>query len=261
GDREQVYCELESVLRQEDSHVPCGVLNRLLAEVSQDLMAAQGVAIEVKMAASNILVALARSHFSLVMAELQSQLKAVGKSREFVLITLSRLFSTYEHKMTEKLPQVVEAVQRLCGDPRTQVRKALLHFIKDLLSVDARSCSAWDVVGHIFSEFSHSTRRMAAGDLSAQEAREEGALQELCVNILGSLDVSVRGMTKLLWPRLMQYVVPAQYTGMLIPVSRCIRALAEREDLAARETEELDSHFLNSLFQGRSRNSPSELPK
>ncbi|OXB69616.1 UNVERIFIED_CONTAM: hypothetical protein H355_001050, partial [Colinus virginianus] len=90
----------------------------------------------------------------------------------------------------------------------------------------------------------------AAGDLSAQEAREEGALQELCVNILGSLDVSVRGMTKLLWPRLMLYVVPAQYTGMLIPVSRCIRALAEREDLAARETEELDSHFLNSLFQG-----------
>ncbi|OXB54743.1 UNVERIFIED_CONTAM: hypothetical protein H355_001663, partial [Colinus virginianus] len=474
GDREQVYCELESVLRQEDSRLPCGVLNRLLAEVSQDLMVAQGVATEVKMAASNILVALARSHFSLVMAELQSQLKAVGKSREFVLITLSRLFSTYalqcipfvwltlaglcsvvgqtksgqtlrfacavvkqwsegirvhlcsgkqcpwpatekerifeklyqlfcsvernwqgckeekdkkavleavvammvvllekelhlehiweqllwlthqyqevqdtsgvtkslivflealkgvqpsiprdkflaitsavfyqfsddtkqhseadstelthcillqaqicpeeivlflqshlsderearrmaalgllgalarsdEHKVTEKLPQVVEAVQRLCGDPRTQVREALLHFIKDLLSVDARSCSAWDVVGHIFSEFSHATRRMAAGDLSAQEAREEGALQELCVNILGSLDVSVRGMTKLLWPRLMQYVVPAQYTGMLIPVSHCIRALAEREDLAAHETEELDSHFLNSLFQG-----------
>ncbi|OXB63937.1 hypothetical protein ASZ78_001058 [Callipepla squamata] len=474
GDREQVYCELESVLREEDSRLPCGVLNRLLAEVSQDLMAAQGVAIDVKMAASNILVALARSHFSFVMAELQSQLKAVGKSREFVLITLSRLFSIYalqcipfvwltlaglcsvvgqtksgqtlrfacavvkqwsegirvhlcsgkqcpwpatekerileklyqlfcsvernwqgckeekdkkavleavvammavllekelhrehiweqllwlthqyqevqdtsgvtkslivflealkgvqpgiprdkflaitsavfyqlsddtkqhseadsaelthcillqaqicpeemvlflqsqlsderearcvaalgllgvlarsdEHKMTEKLPQVVEAVQRLCGDPRTQVRKALLHFIKDLLSVDARSCSAWDVVGHIFSEFSHATRRMAAGDLSAQEAREEGALQELCMNILGSLDVSVRGMTKLLWPRLMLYVVPAQYTGMLIPVSRCIQALAERKDLAARETEELDSHFLNSLFQG-----------
>ena len=40
-----------------------------------------------------------------------------------------------------------------------QVRRAILHFIKDLLSVNTWSCSAWDVVGHIFSEFSRTTRR------------------------------------------------------------------------------------------------------
>ncbi|XP_031413615.1 maestro heat-like repeat-containing protein family member 2A [Meleagris gallopavo] len=35
-------------------------------------------------------------HFTLVMAELQSHLKAIGEmSKEFVLITLSKLFSTY----------------------------------------------------------------------------------------------------------------------------------------------------------------------
>ena len=49
-----------------------------------------------RMAASNVLVALARTHFTLVMAELQSRLKAGGEmSKEFVLITLSKLFSTY----------------------------------------------------------------------------------------------------------------------------------------------------------------------
>ena len=42
----------------------------------------------------------------------------------------------------------------------------------------------------------NTTAVQAAGDLSAQEAREEGALQELCMDILGSLDVSVRGMSK-----------------------------------------------------------------
>ncbi|XP_021248711.1 maestro heat-like repeat-containing protein family member 2B [Numida meleagris] len=471
GDRAQAYCQLEGVLREDESRPPCGVVNRLLAEVSQDLTAAQGVTDNVRMAASNVLVALARSHFSLVMAELQGHLKAVGEmSKEFVLITLSKLFSSYapqcisfiwltlaglhcvagqvrsgrtlriacavvkqwsegakvhlyagkqcpwpatekekicenlyqllcsvvrnwqgceeekdkqavvgavaamvdlllqeelrqEHTweqllwlvhqcqevqdtsrvtksldilegvwsvipkdmllattsamfdqlsddteqhseaestkmthcillqaricpeeivlflqsqlgherearcvaalgllgalarsdepvMTEKLPQVVEAVQCLCGDPRTRVRRAILHFIKDLLSADARSCSAWDVVGHIFREFSRSAGRRAAGDLSAQEAQEEGALQELCTDVLGSLDVSVRGMTKLLWPRLLLYVVPAQYTGMLIPVSRCVRALAERGDLKDREIQELDPHFLSSVFQG-----------
>ncbi|XP_031412448.1 maestro heat-like repeat-containing protein family member 2B [Meleagris gallopavo] len=475
GDRAQAYCELEHVLREDDSCPPCGVVNRLLAEVSQDLTAAQGVMDSVRTAASNVLVALARTHFSLVMAELQGHLKATREmSKEFVLITLSKLFSIYapqcisfvwltlaglrsvvgqvrsgrtlriacavvkqwlegvkvhlysgkqcpwpdtekeqiyknlyqlfcsvlsnwqdckeekdkqavlgavasmltvllqeelqqkhvwehvlwlvhqyqdvqdtcmvtkslsiflealegvqsvipkdkflaitravfyqlsddtkqhseadraelthcimlqarfcpeemvlflqsqlggereagcvaalgllgalarsdEPAITEKLPQIVEAMQCVCSDPRTQVRKAILHFIKDLLSSNTWSCSAWDVVGHIFSEFSRTTGRRAAGDVSAQEAQEEGALQELCMDILESLDVSMRGMTKLLWPRLLLYVVPAQYTGMLIPVSRCVQALAERGDLTVQEIEELDPHFLSSMFQG-----------
>ncbi|XP_010724801.2 maestro heat-like repeat-containing protein family member 2B [Meleagris gallopavo] len=475
GDRAQAYYELESALWEDDSRPPCGVVNRLLAEVSQDLTAAQGVTSNVRTAASNVLVALARTHFTLVMAELQSHLKAVGEmSKEYVLITLSKLFSTYapqcipfvwltlaglrsvvgqvrsgqilriacavvkqwldgvkinlssgmqcpwpamekgqiyenlhellfsvlrnwqdcqeekdreavlgavsamldvllqeelhrEHvweellwlihpcqeiqdtcrvaksltlflevlegidsvipkdkfqditsavfyqlyddskqhskadcaelthcimlqaricpdemilflqsqlgddweagcvaalgllgalvcsddpMMTEKLPQVVEAVQRLCSDPRIRVRRAVLHFINDLLNANARSCSAWDVVGHIFSEFSRTTERRAAGNLSIQEAQEEGALQALCMDILGSLDISVRGMSKLLWPRLLLFVVPAQYTGMLIPVSRCVQALSEREDLTGRRIEDLDPHFVSSMFQG-----------
>ncbi|XP_031413031.1 maestro heat-like repeat-containing protein family member 2A [Meleagris gallopavo] len=96
GDRAQAYCELESALWEDDSRLPCGVVNRLLAEVSQDLTAAQGVTSNVRTAASNVLVALARTHFTLVMAELQSHLKATGDMfKEFVLITLSKLFSTY----------------------------------------------------------------------------------------------------------------------------------------------------------------------
>ena len=43
---------------------------------------------------------------------------------------------------------------------------------------------------------SNNTVVQAAGDLSAQEAQEEGALQELCMDILGSLDVSASGMSK-----------------------------------------------------------------
>ncbi|XP_019467275.1 maestro heat-like repeat-containing protein family member 2A, partial [Meleagris gallopavo] len=56
----------------------------------------QGVTGNMKTAASNVLVALARTHFTLVMAELQSHLKATGDMcKEFVLVTLSKLFSTY----------------------------------------------------------------------------------------------------------------------------------------------------------------------
>ncbi|XP_071884798.1 maestro heat-like repeat-containing protein family member 2B [Anas platyrhynchos] len=475
GDRAQTYCELESVLWGDDSCLQCGVVNRLLAEVSWDLTAGQGVTEDTKVAASDVLVALARSHFSFVLAELLAQLNAPGQiSKEFVLITVGKLLSTnalqcipfmrvvllglrtvlgqlgsgrilraacgaleqwakavnvyictwkgcslpatqkeqlYEslsqvlcsvastlldcqeeedkqavigamtplmrvllhkeehrehvweqllwllhhyrtvqdtsrvtksllsflealeqaqipvpkgkclaissvvyskltadstehsqeqkaelsqcillqaricpeetilflesqlgHKreavrvaalgllgalarcdepaIAEKLPQVVEAVKRVCRDPSIRVRRALLHFIRELLSANAQSCSAWDVVGYIFSEFSQSSSRRAAGLLSAQEAQEEGGLQGLCMDVLGSLDISVRGMAKLLWPRLLIYVMPAKYTGMLIPLSRCLRALAESNELTAgHEHHELDPDVLNACLQ------------
>lgn len=41
GDRAQTYCELETVLWGDDSCLQCGVVNRLLAEVSWDLTADQ----------------------------------------------------------------------------------------------------------------------------------------------------------------------------------------------------------------------------
>ncbi|KAM6234891.1 maestro heat-like repeat-containing protein family member 2B [Spheniscus humboldti] len=151
----------------------------------------------------------------------------------------------------EKLPQVVEAVQSVCNDPSAPVRKAVLEFIRELLSSGSQSCWAWDVVGHIFNEFIRSSGRLVAGGLFAWETPEEGALQALCVDILGSLDVSLRGMTKLLWPRLLQYVVPAQYSGMLIPLSRCLQALAERRERAGCAEEEEEPDAVDSQEQAR----------
>ncbi|KAM6033066.1 maestro heat-like repeat-containing protein family member 2B [Theristicus caerulescens] len=476
GDRVETYRELESVLQGDDGCWTSGVVNRLLAEASSDMRAAQGVTGNVKTAASDVLVALARSHFHFVMSELQSHLKAMGKvPDEIVLLTLGKMARSYAlqcipfvgmtllalrtmlsrvrsgrilravcsvleqwskgvntyfgsreqrpfprkgvarfceaiypvfcytvvnwldckeeedkqavlgavaammgvllhaeqrrehaweqlpwllhqyeevrdtswvtkslsyvlevlegaqtpipqgtalaistavhrqlsdvtqepgpaHKaalshcivlqarmcpeetvvflhsqlsggsvagrvaalgllgalahsdapaMREKLPQVVEAVQSVCNDPSAQVRRAVLEFIRELLSSGSQSCWAWDVVGHIFVEFSRTSGRLVAGGLLPWETQEDGALGALCMDILGSLDVSLSGMTKLLWPRLLQYVVPAQYSGMLIPLSRCLRALVERRERAGCREEEEEPDAMDPQEQAR----------
>ncbi|KAM9610619.1 uncharacterized protein ACIBXB_022310 [Morphnus guianensis] len=135
------------------------------------------------------------------------------------------------------------------------VRRAVLEFSRELLSSGSQSCWPWDVVGHIFSEFSRTSGRLVAGGLFAWENPEDKAIRALCMDILGSLDITLRGMTKLLWPRLLQYVVPAQYSGMLIPLSRCLRALVERRERAGCEEEEEEPDAMDSQEQGRS---PSE---
>ncbi|XP_072703742.1 maestro heat-like repeat-containing protein family member 2B [Ciconia boyciana] len=175
---------------------------------------------------------------------LHSQLSGGSEAGRVAALDLLGALAHSDAPVTrEKLPQVVEAVQSVCNDSSAQVRKAVLEFIRELLSSGSQSCWAWDVVGHMFIEFSRTSGRLVAGGLFAWETQEDGALRALCVDILGSLDVSLRGMTKLLWPRLLQYVVPAQYSGMLIPLSRCLQALVWRRERAGckEEEEELDA--------------------
>ncbi|XP_031466550.1 maestro heat-like repeat-containing protein family member 2A [Phasianus colchicus] len=72
------------------------------------------------MAASNILVALARTHFSWVMAELQGHLKAIGDiSRDFVLITLSKLFSIYAPQFIPFMWLMLAGLRSVVGQVRS----------------------------------------------------------------------------------------------------------------------------------------------
>ncbi|XP_064367236.1 maestro heat-like repeat-containing protein family member 2B, partial [Dromaius novaehollandiae] len=148
--------------------------------------------------------------------------------------------------MREKLPLFAKLVQSVCHDRAAQVRRAVLHFIGELLRSSAPGCSAWDVVGHLFSEFSRASGRLAMGNLSMVKAREERAVQSLCAHVLGTLDVSAGAVAKLLWPKLLWYVVPAKYTGMMVPLCRCLRSLAERRDRAEQEQEEAAPEALES---------------
>ncbi|KAK2521383.1 hypothetical protein Q9966_013000 [Columba livia] len=283
GNRVDTYRELEHALQGEDGCLPGGVVNRLIAEASGDLRAAQShLKVVGKVPDEAVLVTLGKMAGSYVLERWSKGITMYLCSQKRHPFPQSRaaqlcgdLYPLFHHAVVnwlgckeeqvpdvteepgpahkakpsrpmtlqapvarKKLPQVVAAVQLVCNDPSAQVRRAVLEFIRELLSSGSQSCWPWDVVGHIFSEYSRSSGRLAAGGLFAWEPQEDRALQSLCVDILGSLDVTRRGMSQLLWPRLLQYVVPAQYSGVLIPLSRGLRALLERRERAGCEEEE-----------------------
>ncbi|XP_065486175.1 maestro heat-like repeat-containing protein family member 2B isoform X1 [Caloenas nicobarica] len=172
-------------------------------------------------------------------AVLRSQLRHRSEAqRVATLSVLGELARSDAPAARKKLPQVVVAVQLVRNDPSAQVQRAVLEFTRELLSYGSQSCWPQDVVGHIFSEYSRSSGRLAAGGLFAWQPQEHRALRAPCVDILGSLDVSQRGMSQLLWPRLLQHIVPAQYSGVLISLSCSLRALLERRERAGCEEEE-----------------------
>ncbi|KAK2527224.1 hypothetical protein Q9966_010444 [Columba livia] len=327
GNRVDTYRELEHALQGEDGCLPGGVVNRLIAEASGDLRAAQShLKVVGKVPDEAVLVTLGKMAGSYALRcvpfagatllALRRTLSRAGSgwtlriicgvlerwSKGITMYLCSQkrhpfpqsraaqlcgdLYPLFHHAVVnwlgckeeqvsdvteepgpahkakpsrpmtlqapvarKKLPQVVAAVQLVCNDPSAQVRRAVLEFIWELLSSGSQSCWPRDVVGHIFSEYSQSSGRLAAGGLFAWEPQEDRALQSLCVDILGSLDVTRRGMSQLLWPRLLQYVVPAQYSGVLIPLSRGLRALLERRERAGCEEEE-EPDAVDSQEQG-----------
>ncbi|XP_068811935.1 uncharacterized protein [Struthio camelus] len=92
--------------------------------------------------------------------KLRSRSKADRVAAVEVLQALVRSAAT---ETREKLPLFAKLVQSVCGDPTVQVQMAVLHFIGELLRSSAPGCSAWDVVAHIFSEFSRASGRLASG--------------------------------------------------------------------------------------------------
>ncbi|XP_064366695.1 uncharacterized protein LOC135328178 [Dromaius novaehollandiae] len=96
GSRAETYRELESVLWGDESHLQSSEVDRVIAVALEDLRAAQGGTASVRTAASDVLVALARSHLCDVVSALQGHLKALEEtSEEFVLITLRNLATRY----------------------------------------------------------------------------------------------------------------------------------------------------------------------
>ncbi|NXA40172.1 MRO2A protein, partial [Eudromia elegans] len=200
-------------------------------------------------------------------AFLQSQLGSRSEAARVVALDLLRALVRSAgqcHGVQWSWPGGVTAIHTW------QVARAVLRFTQELLSCSVQSCSAWDLVANVFTKFDQASSRLVraeydawtslcawGGNLSQAKAQEEIDLQTLCLDILHSLDVSVRGMTQLLWPRLLQYVVPGQYTGMLVPLSRCLRELAERQQRAGDKDGEEEPDIVASWEQGRN---PKLLP-
>ncbi|XP_050771920.1 maestro heat-like repeat-containing protein family member 2B [Gopherus flavomarginatus] len=180
------------------------------------------------------IVQLARSSPEDLIAFLRSQLKVENEAVRVASLNLLRAIVGADLPETRlKKFLIVKAVKSTLGDQNATVRTAVLHFIRRLLSSESvENCAAWEMVAHVFREFSVSTSKLAI--------QEENTIQSLCIDILQCLDTSVTGMTQVLWPRLLEYVVPAQYTGTLKPLCRCLRELVERKQQEGEEAACLD---------------------
>ncbi|CAM4328892.1 unnamed protein product [Lepidochelys kempii] len=90
--RVDIYCALEKVLQQDTQGLERRLLEKIITLASNHMTETQEATNELKVAASNTLVTLARCYFNDVMCELLYRLEL---PEEFIFITLGNLSSAY----------------------------------------------------------------------------------------------------------------------------------------------------------------------
>ncbi|CAM5169223.1 unnamed protein product [Eretmochelys imbricata] len=105
--RIDIYCVLEKVLQQDTQGLERRLLKKIITLASNHMTETQEARNELKVAASNTLVTLARCYFSDVMLELMYRLEL---REEFIFITLGNLSSAYALKCIPFVGMILKAM-------------------------------------------------------------------------------------------------------------------------------------------------------
>nr|XP_056707128.1 maestro heat-like repeat-containing protein family member 2B [Euleptes europaea] len=125
---------------------------------------------------------------------------------------------------------IVDAVKCILDDRREAVTKATLGFIKELVrSQNVEGCAVWDMVTYVLQQFNRPPGQPGVKASPPSQKEKEDGIQEMCIDILEHLNTSAEGMSKILWPKLLHFVVPAVYSPALRPLCRCLKELAAVE--------------------------------
>ncbi|XP_075770389.1 maestro heat-like repeat-containing protein family member 2B [Pelodiscus sinensis] len=221
----EVSGEYKILLPEGKCQAICSALHDRICSPTQQLI------MENQMELCYCILLLARSSPDDLIAFLHSQLKIENESVHVASLNLLRAIIGADLPETRvRKFLIVKAVKSALSDQSAKVRMAALHFVRKLLSSGSvENCAAWDMVAYVFSEFNVSTRNLQGTKLPSRDVQEESTIQTMCIHILQGLNISVTGMTRVLWPRLLTYVVPTQYTGTLKPLCRCLQEMAEKK--------------------------------
>uniref|UniRef100_A0A6I8N0S1 Maestro heat like repeat family member 2B n=1 Tax=Ornithorhynchus anatinus TaxID=9258 RepID=A0A6I8N0S1_ORNAN len=140
-----------------------------------------------------------------------------------------------EPKVRDYILLVEKTVKSTLGDPRNKVRLNTLLLIKSMCKLGFLEASeGWPLLDYIFAQYVLSSARLKAPKaVPAEEAQGETAVLEASLEVLQTLNPLVGALPQILWPRLLIFVVPAEYTGVLAPTCKILRLL-----VAAKKEEE-----------------------
>ncbi|XP_040352025.1 maestro heat-like repeat-containing protein family member 2B isoform X1 [Herpailurus yagouaroundi] len=184
--------------------------------------------------ASSCFLILAHSNPADLMEFFDEQLRNNNETFRTGILTLLRsAINAEEPKLRDYITSIERTVKIVMGDLSIKVRNSTLLLIQTMCEkcyIEARE--GWPLIDYIFSQFAMSNKNLEKPmkPNSHEDEKGEKSVRELSLEVLKTLDPLVIGMPQVLWPRILTFVVPAEYTGTLDYLFNIIRSLIMAEE-------------------------------
>ncbi|XP_054540371.2 maestro heat-like repeat-containing protein family member 2B isoform X2 [Pan troglodytes] len=189
---------------------------------------------ENEMEASSCFLILAHSNPGELMEFFDEQVRSNNEAIRVGILTLLRLaVNADEPRLRDHIISIERTVKIVMGDLSTKVRNSVLLLIQTMCEksyIEARE--GWPLIDYVFSQFATLNRNLEKPVKTNfhENEKEEESVRETSLEVLKTLDPLVIGMPQVLWPRILTFVVPAEYTEALEPLFSIIRILIMAEE-------------------------------
>ncbi|XP_036994401.2 maestro heat-like repeat-containing protein family member 2B [Artibeus jamaicensis] len=184
--------------------------------------------------ASSCFLLLAHSNPADLMEFFDEQIRSNNEAiRRGILALLRLVIGAEEPSLRDHITAVERTVKIVLGDPSVKVRNSTLLLIQTMCEkcyIEARE--GWPLIHYVFSQFAMSNESLEKPrkPISQEDEKGEQSVRETSLEVLKALDPLVIGMPQVLWPRILTFVVPAEYTGTLDHLFNIIRILIMAEE-------------------------------
>ncbi|XP_047587612.1 maestro heat-like repeat-containing protein family member 2B isoform X1 [Lutra lutra] len=192
--------------------------------------------------ASSCFLILAHSNPADLMEFFDEEMRSNNETTRMGILTLLRsAINAEEPKLRDHITSIERTVKVVMGDLNIKVRNSTLLLIQTMCEkcfIEARE--GWPLIDYIFSQFAMSNKNlekpMKPNSLEVEKGEE--SVRETSLEVLKTLDPLVIGMPQVLWPRVLTFVIPAEYTGTLDYLFNIIRSLIMAEERKKNDAKE-----------------------
>ncbi|XP_005386302.1 PREDICTED: maestro heat-like repeat-containing protein family member 2B isoform X1 [Chinchilla lanigera] len=183
---------------------------------------------------SSCYLILAHSNPAELVEFFDEQIRSNNEAIRVKILTLLRsAINAEEPKLRNHIISIEKTVKVIMSDLSPKVRISTLLLIQTMCEksyIEARE--GWPLIDYVFAQFAASSRKLEKPVKSNSPENEIGekSVQETSLEVLKTLDPLVIGMPQVLWPRILTFVVPEEYTGTLDYLLNIIRILIMAEE-------------------------------
>uniref|UniRef100_H0V0M2 Maestro heat like repeat family member 2B n=1 Tax=Cavia porcellus TaxID=10141 RepID=H0V0M2_CAVPO len=190
--------------------------------------------IENEIEVSNCFLILAHSNPAELVEFFDEQIRSSNEAIRMKILSLLRsAVNAEDPKLRNHIISIEKTVKVIMSDLSPKVRISTLLLIQTMCEksyIEARE--GWPLIEYIFFQFATSSRKLEkpVKTNTPEDEMQERSVQETSLEVLKTLDPLVIGMPQVLWPRILTFVVPGEYTGTLDHLLNIIRILIVAEE-------------------------------